>query len=346
MKKLFVLLIITIINGIISLTVKADNSQWMRGLNDSLRFSDIVIPGSHDAGMSRTDHCTLFVKSEWDKTQQLSIADQLKAGSRYFDIRLDYDHGSLVTYHRTDGVGCNGEKLDNILSGVASFLRKNPKEVIILKFSHTRNDWMSSGGNDDIQRRAVNLLLQKYSSILYKLNNKNVNLATVTLGALRGKIVAVFDEEYSEQIAPAKGIFSYRDSYAQQDGQLKNITDGNLIVYDKYSDTTDYYDMKKDQLNKLLDFGTIRSRGPSPYAPASLRPYLFLLSWTLTGHAEKLDIRDLANEANSHLKSGLDAIFRKGYPKPNIIYIDFMSEALASQIIQYNTLFKFRKHKK
>jgi len=63
---------------------KIDTAAWMGRLADSTKLNRIVMPGSHDAGMSQTDHCGAGgdLNPGLSQTQGLNILDQLKAGSR------------------------------------------------------------------------------------------------------------------------------------------------------------------------------------------------------------------------------------------------------------------------
>ncbi|MBD0254880.1 MAG: hypothetical protein ICV83_04100 [Cytophagales bacterium] len=286
----------------------------MRTLNDPVRLDQIMMPGSHDAGMSVLSHCAPpFGAGGYTQTQSGSIGQQLAAGSRYFDIRVDYDHEALVTYHRTGAWGCNGEALKDVLDQTQAFLSAHPGETAILKFSHIRD----YGDHDpaDIKQR-INAFLGAYNAVIYQNPSAAVNLAGVTLGSARGKMILVFD--YPEYVNPATGRFRYLDGSTVQPG-------ANLTVYDAYSNTSDYNTMKADQLQKWQQHGGLG------------QGYFFLLSWTLTASPPGSTIETLAAEANGNLPGVLhDQIISAGAGKPNIVYIDFMNSTTAQSIIQYN----------
>ncbi|MCF6775924.1 hypothetical protein L3V83_04965 [Thiotrichales bacterium 19X7-9] len=323
LTKVFFILSIFVYNHSFANT-DSDTTNWMNQLSDSTKISQLVIPGSHDAGMYLTKHCTFFVAPQWAQAQGANIYDQLSYGSRYFDIRVsdDFDANRLTTYHRTDGIGCDGDFLDNILDQTTEYLRQHPSEFVILKFSHTRSD-----GDYDPKKETqevINLLKEKYKQYLYVTVNKDVNLSNLQLGQVRGKIIAVFDSEYNHDnlINPNEGTFSYSDYHPE----TKTIN-SNISVYDEYSDKSDYDQMRSDQINKLKQYGGLNQN------------YLFLLSWTLTGSITQLDIKKLADTANGHLKTELNnLIIDQHYPKPNIVYIDFINQDLGKTIIQYNDI--------
>lgn len=295
--------------------------SWMKGISDQAHLNQIIMPGSHDAGMSQTEHCSFGVVSADAQTQDRAIYQQTIAGSRYFDIRVDYDHGTLTTYHRTGEVGCGGEYLKDVLNDAVMFLQQNPSETLILKFSHTRND--SGHHSADITKRVIELLqtTPTYKQYLYASDAAQPNLDTIPLAQLRGKIIAVFDQEYASYFDPQQGIFSYRDFDPSH-----SDTEQNLSVYDSYSNTDDFNKMSADQLNKLNQYGGWGKN------------HLFLLSWTLTGTAGHLNIHSLAEKANTNLDASLShALTVDKDPMPNIVYIDFMNPILAQDIVQYNT---------
>jgi 1-phosphatidylinositol phosphodiesterase len=307
-----------------------ETSNWMSGIADKVALNELVMPGSHDAGMSETHHCNLTSKAATGLvlTQSLSVGGQLAAGSRYFDIRVDYDHRELVTYHRTGQTGCNGQTLKAVFAETVEFLKANKTETAILKISHIRED---RGKVPEIKDE-IDLFLTGYHDAMYCNDDPHVNLARIALGDLRGKMVLVFD--YDDYFAPGEGRFSYRDGISERqckkfDGTSNcNTTEieqtCNLTVCDCYADKDDYEKMKKNQLakwDKCAKLGLGR---------------LFLLSWTLTP-SSLTTVEALAEKANGRLPGVLhDQIVTCGWAKPNIVYIDYVNPVTCRSIIQYN----------
>lgn len=111
----------------------------------------LAIPGSHDSftyyldkGSGVTSNEPVAIRTlshfgpvakhviyNWSVTQTLSVADQLLAGIRYFDIRL-------ATRPRCAGLFCvhglYGLKIDDVLAEIDSFLESHEKEVVLLDF--------------------------------------------------------------------------------------------------------------------------------------------------------------------------------------------------------------------
>ncbi len=292
-----------------------ETTSWMGRLADSVALDQIMMPGSHDAGMSELHHCAPPVVADgYTQTQSGSIAQQLVDGSRYFDIRVDYDYDELVTYHRSDsGLGCNGQNLSDVLDQAQAFLIAHPSETAIFKFSHIRD----TDGHDKAATKAkINSLLNLYTDVIYTNPSGSVNLAGVLLGQLRGKMILVFD--YSDYVDPSTGRFRYKDGSTIQSG-------ANITVYDEYSNTSDYNTMKNDQIQKWKTYGGL---GTGRF---------FLLSWTLTASPPGSTIETLAAQADSQLPGVLyEQIVKNGMSKPNIVYIDYVNNLTTQSIIQYN----------
>ncbi|MDJ0904276.1 MAG: hypothetical protein QNJ55_36395 [Xenococcus sp. MO_188.B8] len=326
-----------------------DTRNWMGKIKDkdNVALDEIMMPGSHDAGMSETEHCS--APTSRTKTQSLPIQGQLESGSRYFDIRVDYDHGELVTYHRDPSLhifGCNGQKLETILNETRDFLGNYPTEMAILRIGHIRYDekdttekirerFNSYSAKDTKEK--INELLNSYSEVMYGNTNEKINLAKVQLGDVQGKMIVVLDysdDSDSNDIDQKNGRFSYEQLDPKTeplDPQLdleeevckKTDANANIMVCEKYADKSSYDDMEKDQLGKWdrwADHG---------------KDSLFLLSWTLTGILDTIE--NHAKEANSKLPGFLHTqIVENGKKKPNIVYIDYVNSKTTQSIIQYN----------
>lgn len=290
-----------------------DNSKWMGDLinaHPNLCLNQMTMPGSHDAGMY-TDI------TEKARTQTLSFGKQLKAGARYFDIRICADRNSdLWTYH---GLSWGG-KLSDILDEVSTFLDKSQNEVVFLKFrSYAEGD----------RQDTVNFVKKKLGTKLYK-SSTTPNFATQLLKDLKGKVVAAFTSHYADFLKPKTGTHLYSDYGNEDTGSfIPHTTNNCLGVYDAYSHRSEFDIMKTDQLAKLAQHGGYG------------KPYLFLLSWTLTGSTDNvLDLKLLSSNANPQLAKALYEITQQSKSKkgnvPNIVYIDYLDPYLCRRIIDMN----------
>src|SRR5512143_1380456 len=67
--------------------------DWMADLADTRMIAELSIPGTHDSG-ARFD-----LTQGLAKTQDLTIAEQLTAGVRYFDVRCRHVGDQFLIYH-------------------------------------------------------------------------------------------------------------------------------------------------------------------------------------------------------------------------------------------------------
>ncbi len=302
-----------------------DNSGWMGALlakHPQITLNNMVMPGSHDAGMYETHDYPLGGGGSWAKTQNLSILGQLQAGSRYFDLRICINGGHLQTYHGDSGYGAYGAKLGSIIGDVKTFMQspEASSEVIILKFSHSYKN--------SVERTVQ--VVKTLGTLLYTHATKDangnslpkINLATMQLDALKGKVVAVFEDEYSDYWSPDDGIFPYYDT--EKWSVPSNPPLNALTVYDHYADDGNYLDMYKDQNYKLINYGGWGQN------------FLFLLSWTLTGYTDIRDIEVLAGMANPWWPMKMENIEVTNSHRPNIVYMDFIDPYLCNSILALN----------
>lgn len=149
-------------------------SDWMRGISGDKNIADIFIPGSHDSSTARVFFPLIA------RCQSLTIADQLSAGCRFFDLRLTVRDDRLFAVHGR--VPCySPEKkgrtpLDarEIFDAIAAFLRRNPSETVLAAVKQDGRP------NADFQ----NILYNYISDYEFYLKNDLPSLDEV-----RGKIV-------------------------------------------------------------------------------------------------------------------------------------------------------------
>lgn len=98
-------------------------AAWMSQIDDHTLLRDIDMPGSHNT-MSRYALADLT-----GQCQTLSLSDQLNLGVRFLDIRLKEENNSLKAVH---GIIDEKASLASINKTIASFIKKNPSEFLIL----------------------------------------------------------------------------------------------------------------------------------------------------------------------------------------------------------------------
>lgn len=273
----------------------------------ALPLNKMVLPATHDAGMYTGGVSVLA------KTQDLDLYQQLSAGARYFDLR---PNSSLDIYHGP----ISGPPLQEVLKDIEKFFNEGHRELAILKFSHFKNF------NNVIYQDMQKMITDHLGKWLYnKLPNGVARLADNTLGnylSNGGKILILVDDDWAID-CPEKGFWVYRD------WSSKHPEQGDITVYDEYSDKTSYKKMSMDQLDKLKKFnGKCKNNSSIPCD-------LFLLSWTLTPIT---DVWSYSKKANCQLGQVMSTQNpnRDGY-FANLLYLDYFQYArptwIASMLI-------------
>jgi 1-phosphatidylinositol phosphodiesterase len=108
-----------------------EHTDWMSSVPGNLSLAALSIPGTHDSGASEAG-------GVYALTQSMSIADQLKAGIRAFDIRLgryasgDCSSGLWVVH----GVACQNQTFGDVLEAMTQFLSAHGDETLFMMIGH------------------------------------------------------------------------------------------------------------------------------------------------------------------------------------------------------------------
>ena len=130
----------------------------------SIRLGQLAIPGSHDStahnmgGFAREcgnpsffqEHFGKGLTQRYARTQHHDLYFQATHGVRSFDIRPYYTGSELRTCHTLDAGSLKSAFEGE--GGLNRFLRENPKEVVILNFSHYR-----PGRGDDEDKHDIGI---------------------------------------------------------------------------------------------------------------------------------------------------------------------------------------------
>lgn len=145
--------------------------NWMKCLPDSSLLSSLTIPGTHNS-------CSLF-GGVIAITQTWSIPLQLKAGIRYFDIRLRKYKDKLRLQHGVMNQKCT---FDIILKHFKDFLTDQSSEVIIMA---VQEEYQAKDCT-----KTMNELFEEYTreyhDLIVEYKGKDV-----PLNAIRGKILFI-----------------------------------------------------------------------------------------------------------------------------------------------------------
>ncbi|MDY4592453.1 MAG: hypothetical protein SO434_03530 [Eubacteriales bacterium] len=148
--------------------------NWMSHIPDDVLIKNLVIPGSHDSG-------TVTMPSI-GCTQNRHIQDQVKAGIRYFDIRVAKQGDDLVIFHSI----LRGVRFEPIAQGLYDFIVANPSEFLILDFQYFENSQQMI--HDTLQRIGL--------ADLAVVNDTDLPdydfVDGLTVGDMRGKVLIVW----------------------------------------------------------------------------------------------------------------------------------------------------------
>ncbi|BCS26648.1 phosphatidylinositol-specific phospholipase C domain-containing protein [Aspergillus puulaauensis] len=165
--------------------------NWMKQIYDVIKdrpLQHIVMPGTHDAGMSTISNQITSIGSKANtQTQALNIYDQLRVGARWFDMRIlsvhqsNTDDYAFWVAHVNDEtaavpIGNTGESLSNIVDEINKFTSENPGEIIFIKLRYLIGIRKVPGG----AIKWDNDIVDNFFSELKKVNNRCGNLDTNT----------------------------------------------------------------------------------------------------------------------------------------------------------------------
>ena len=196
--------------------------NWMSKLPDDMLLSQVNIPGTHDAGAANE-----LMFETWATCQQLYLHEQLNAGVRAWDIRIDRAsastesdpniiHGEafVVCLNSTNGI----LELEEVMDTAKAFLEKHPEETIVMTLkgdSTIANSVVSAFDDplcDDVVARHVVPYITNSDYPIYR-TAKGGREQIPTIGQVRGKIVFVsrlsLTEDYINELETASNELDY-----------------------------------------------------------------------------------------------------------------------------------------
>lgn len=188
----------------------SDRSDWMAQLDDTAPLHTLTIPGTHDSG-------ALYSFGDvFGKCQTLTVADQLKIGVRFLDIRLQLVGDELKIVH-----SFVDQKTDfrDTMTDMVTFLREHPTEFLLVSI---KEDAAPKRAEADFTERLEEMLLA-YPDV--------VSPATVlpaTVGDARGKLHVIARYDGSTVGVPCRNgwkddaSFVLNDMYIQDNYQIGN----------------------------------------------------------------------------------------------------------------------------
>ena len=303
-------------------------------LKPDAKLRDIIIPGAHDAGMSVLTAAggkDLSIINECNTLTQLhTIREQLEAGIRMFDLRIESYHGALYTRHApadcmADAIaGAYGEQLYPVLLSVRHFLSTHTQEFVILSFCHfcTKGLPVSAQADSIIATLGRDIIL----------DTKNRTIGDIPIRELGGKVLLTM-EGYSFPATPVVNnamttssdlAMNYRRYYAATNN-LPRLLQTQQHFFDTLKTTVNKNDIVRLdwQLTEAAkEAAFICNDFESPHS----NPLVDGTKALLSAVSKYKSIRDLARTANLVLTENMvnwlnnNTINRNN--KPNILYVD------------------------
>lgn len=147
-----------------------DGASWMGAVADQTSLADLSIPGTHDScALRETVPSTA-------KCQTLSIAEQLRAGVRFLDVRCRHFHDTFEIHHDLVYQEMN---FDDVLGAVIAFLQAHPSETLMMSVKEE----YKPEGNSRTFEQTFDAYVQKHPE------RWHLGTSIPSLEAVRGKIV-------------------------------------------------------------------------------------------------------------------------------------------------------------
>lgn len=206
--------------------VEADTegAEWMKELSDDTRLREMSIPGTHDSGALHS------IGDVAGKCQDLSIADQLAIGVRFFDIRLQLKNDRFVVVHSFVDQALSFEE---VLIDFKTFMQSHPSETLIISIKKEADSVNSSKEFAD----ALEQKLREYKDI-FAFDRS----LPETLGEMRGKAYVI--SRYSNATIGVPADRGWQDSTSFELGEL--------YVQDNYCIPNT--DVKIEDMKKALQY--------------------------------------------------------------------------------------------
>lgn len=193
-----------------------NHGNWMSRLPDSIYLSEVNIPGTHDAGATNlitnnNNQLSLAI------CQQLYLNEQLNAGIRAWDMRIDSasakceDDPNII--HGFSAFLCQNQKeeileLEEVMQTAKNFLELHPQETIVMTL---KADGKSVGDDEDVANHILKYIKNEDYPIYRPA--KGSGGVIPTLGNVRGKIVFIrrlkLSNEYIDNLNEQSKSLSY-----------------------------------------------------------------------------------------------------------------------------------------
>lgn len=305
--------------------------NWMRRMYDVIRdrpVRHLVMPGTHDSGMSRITDKIISIGSETNtQNQGINIYDQLRAGARWFDLRIGSIHpnddagrnNGFWVLHINDematlAIGNSGESLDDVINEVNRFTSENPGEIIFFSIRYLVGRYEFPDRGPIMWNKGM---VDAFFSKLRAIHNRCLNLDTNT-GFQNQKASYFMDRN------EGKGcVILLLNGRLEGDVPRESLGDGiydikRMGIRDHWSNMKDANAMAPNQIDTWRSF---RRGGSSDFGN------LHISQWLVTPDAVASTVLSLQNFAIQPTNPSLYWAGVNGMDPehwPNVIMVDYI----------------------
>ena len=277
-----------------------DGLGWMGKIADTRALAELSIPGTHDSGARFEPYPGL------SKCQSMTIAEQLAAGVRSFDIRCRNFQDQFLIYH---GAIDQNQLFDEVLATLFGFLDAHPTETVIVSIKEESDP---SGATLPFDQRFASYVAQAPQRWY-------LGPSVPRLGDARGKLVLL--RRFASSATPL-GIdaapWADNATFSIGNGDAALRIEDNYVVTDNHSKWTAITDLLAEV------------RGGDPAT-------LFL---TYTSGFQTMsglpNITSVSDDINPRLDAWL-ADPPNAQARTGVVVLDFVTAARAHAIIATNT---------
>lgn len=197
-------------------------SSWMSAVDSNRALSQMTIMGTHDS-------CAIYEIVGIGKCQTLRLAEQLKLGARYLDIRCYVKNGSFEMHH---SIIDERQSFDDVMQECLGFLSDNPSETIFMRIKQEQ----SSASDPEF----MNIFNGKYGHYQTSMLFVDTRISPGRLGEARGKITVV------SNVKPLPGI-RWDDLKIQDDDEQDDHAKKWNLIETLLNDAASYHNNHEDQ---------------------------------------------------------------------------------------------------
>ena len=208
---------------------------WMSGIDDAKNLASLSIPGTHESA-------ALYEPVPGTaKCQNLTLAQQLAAGVRYFDIRCRHIDDAFAIFH---GPVDEQQDFDQVTQTMLDFLDAHPTETVIMSIKEES----TPSGDTQTFEQTFDGYVAKHPDRWY------LGDAVPALGDVRDQLVLL--RRFQATTTPL-GLDA--SSWADDTTFTLTDTDATLRIQDQYQVTST--DTKWSEITALLDEATASTGG-------------------------------------------------------------------------------------